>query len=30
MIFGYDAKPNFTVANEAEIAKPPQVNFERK
>jgi len=29
MIFGYDAKPNFTVENEAEIAKPPTVDFGR-
>jgi LemA protein len=29
MIFGYDTKPNFTVENEAEISRPPQVNFER-
>jgi LemA protein len=28
-MFGYDTKPNFTVANEAEIARPPQVNFDR-
>jgi LemA protein len=27
MIFGYDAKPNFTVENEAAIAKPPTVDF---
>jgi LemA protein len=29
MIFGYDTKPNFTVTNEAEIARPPAVNFDR-
>jgi LemA protein len=29
MIFGYDTKPTFTVENEAEISRPPQVNFER-
>ena len=27
MIFGYKAKPNFTVENEAVIAKPPIVQF---
>ena len=27
MLFGYDAKPNFTVENEAVIAKPPAVDF---
>ncbi|NMC63191.1 MAG: LemA family protein, partial [SAR324 cluster bacterium] len=27
MLFGYQVKPNFTVANEQEIAKPPVVNF---
>ncbi len=27
MIFGYDVKPNFTVENEAVIAKPPTVDF---
>jgi LemA protein len=27
MAFGYKDKPNFSVANEAEIAKPPLVNF---
>jgi LemA protein len=25
--FGYQEKPNFSVANEAEIAKPPRVDF---
>jgi LemA protein len=28
-MFGYDTKPTFTVENEAEIARPPQVSFER-
>jgi LemA protein len=27
LIFGYKPKPNFTVENEAEISKPPTVNF---
>jgi len=27
MIFGYDVKPTFTVENEAEISRPPQVQF---
>jgi LemA protein len=27
MVFGYKIKPNFTVENEAEIAKPPKVDF---
>jgi len=27
MMFGYDVKPNFTVENEAEIARPPTVDF---
>ena len=27
MLFGYKPKANFTVENEAEIAKPPTVNF---
>jgi len=27
MAFGYKEKPNFSVANEATIAKPPQVDF---
>jgi LemA protein len=27
-MFGYDVKPNFTVENEAEISKPPTVEFE--
>jgi LemA protein len=27
MVFGYDAKPQFTVENEAAIQKPPEVDF---
>jgi len=27
MIFGHDVKPNFTAENEAEIARPPTVDF---
>jgi LemA protein len=27
MVFGYKTKPNFTVENEKEIAKPPKVEF---
>ena len=27
MVFGYKAKPNFTVENEAAIARPPTVDF---
>ena len=27
MMFGFDIKPNFSVENEAEIAKPPEVSF---
>jgi LemA protein len=27
MIFGYDTKPNFSVENEAEISRPPTVDF---
>jgi LemA protein len=27
MVFGFDVKPNFSVANEAEIAEPPEVSF---
>ncbi|MES2974909.1 MAG: LemA family protein [Pseudomonadota bacterium] len=30
MVFSYQPKPVFTVQNEAEISKPPQVNFEKK
>jgi LemA protein len=30
MLFSYGVKPNFGVANEAQIAAPPQVNFEKK
>jgi LemA protein len=26
-MFGYQEKPNFQVANEAEISKPPSVEF---
>ena len=29
MAFGYGAKPQFTVENEAAISKPPAVNFDR-
>ncbi len=29
MIFGYKAKPNFTVENEAQIAVPPSVSFDK-
>ena len=29
MMFGYKAKPNFTVENEAVIAKPPTVDFNK-
>jgi len=28
-VFGYDTKPTFTVENETEIARPPQVSFQR-
>ena len=28
-VFGYDTKPTFTVDNEAEISRPPQVEFGR-
>lgn len=27
MVFDYDPKPSFTVQNEAEISRPPQVDF---
>ncbi len=30
MVFGYKAKPTFTVQNEAEIARPPTVDFGSK
>ena len=30
MIFGYKVKPNFTVANEAQISTPPVVDFNKK
>jgi len=29
MVFGYKEKPNFTVENEAAIAKPPTVDFSK-
>ena len=29
MVFGYKEKPNFAVENEAAIARPPLVNFEK-
>ena len=29
MVFNYDAKPTFTVQNEAQISTPPQVDFGR-
>jgi LemA protein len=29
MMFGYKVKPNFTVQNEAQIAVPPAVNFDK-
>ena len=29
MVFGYKEKPNFTVENEKEIAKPPSVTFDK-
>ncbi len=29
MVFGYKVKPSFEVANEAAIAAPPQVNFDK-
>ncbi|MEJ8851746.1 LemA family protein [Variovorax rhizosphaerae] len=29
-IFGYPPKPSFSVENEAEISKPPKVDFEKK
>lgn len=30
MVFGYKAKPNFTVQNETEISRPPTVDFGSK
>lgn len=30
MIFGYKVKPNFAVANEAQISQPPVVDFNKK
>jgi LemA protein len=29
-MFGYTAKPNFTVANETQIAEPPAIDFSKK
>jgi LemA protein len=29
-VFGYDAKPSFAVANEAQISAPPVVDFQKK
>jgi LemA protein len=29
MVFGYSAKPNFTVQNEAQISTPPSVSFDK-
>lgn len=29
MVFGYQAKPNFSVANEAQISAPPAVSFDK-
>ncbi len=29
MVFGYQVKPSFTVANEATISAPPAVNFDK-
>jgi hypothetical protein len=29
-MFGYTAKQNFKVDNEAQISKPPEVNFDKK
>lgn len=30
MVFGYKVKPNFSVANEAQISQPPVVDFNKK
>ncbi|HEX5371272.1 MAG TPA: LemA family protein [Aquabacterium sp.] len=30
MVFSYEPKPNFTVQNEAEISKPPTIDFNKK
>ncbi len=30
MVFGYQVKPSFTVANEAQISTPPTVDFNKK
>jgi LemA protein len=29
MVFSYNVKPNFTVANEAAITAPPTVSFDK-
>lgn len=29
MVFSYEVKPSFTVQNEAEISRPPAVNFDK-
>jgi LemA protein len=29
MMFSYSVKPNFTVANEAQISVPPSVSFDK-
>jgi LemA protein len=29
MLFSYQVKPSFTVANEAQIAAPPAVSFDK-
>jgi LemA protein len=29
MVFGYSAKPGFTVTNEAQISAPPAVSFDK-
>ena len=29
MVFGYQVKPSFTVANEAQISAPPAVSFDK-
>jgi len=30
MVFGYQVKPSFSVANEAQISAPPVVDFNKK
>ena len=30
MLFSYQVKPSFTVANEAQISAPPTVDFNKK